>query len=557
MVGAQWLLARSGPGATNHFEGGGFVRGNEQVAYPNLMFHFLPIAIRYDGSAPAGRHGYQVHIGPMNSDACGQVRIISADPARHPATRFNYLSTAQDRREWVQAIRVARHILNQPAFEPFNAGAWTNAHWRRHPLAAGNPPPCHLLANLSSHDMDRSSQDRRLLPATWDGLGREILRGRHAIAATAAIGSLIFAAGCSSSSSSGASGSSSSGSTTSIATATSAAEAGGMNALVTAAKKEGQLNVITLPANWANYGTIMKDFTAKYGIKITDANPEGSSGQEIAAVQSLKGQSRAPDVVDVGSAFAVEGANDHLWAPYKVATWNDIPANAKDANGDWYGDYGGYVAIGYNPAKVNPAPTSFASLTNPAYKNMIVLNNSPTTASAAFSAVYAAALANGGSLSNIEPGIKYFAHLKAIGNFVPTSTGGITTVQNGTTPIIIWWDYLLASEVVPVVKGFKIVIPSDASYAAYYDQAISATAPDPAAARLWEEYLYSTTGQNLWLAGFARPIELPTLSADGTVNKTALAALPPAPSGAATFPTEAQQNAAEAVVSANWTKQVG
>ena len=328
-------------------------------------------------------------------------------------------------------------------------------------------------------------------------------------------------------------------------------------ALVAAAEKEGHLNVITLPTNWANYGAIMKDFTAKYGIKITDANPEGSSGQEIAAVQSLKGQSRAPDVVDVGSAFAVEGANDHLWAPYKVATWNDIPANAKDANGDWYGDYGGYVAIGYNPAKVNPAPTSFASLTNPAYKNMIVLNNSPTTASAAFSAVYAAALANGGSLSNIEPGIKYFAHLKAIGNFVPTSTGGITTVQNGTTPIFIWWDYLLASEVVPVVKGFKIVIPSDASYAAYYDQAISATAPDPAAARLWEEYLYSTTGQNLWLAGFARPIELPTLSADGTVNKTALAALPPAPSGAATFPTEAQQNAAEAVVSANWTKQVG
>jgi putative spermidine/putrescine transport system substrate-binding protein len=283
----------------------------------------------------------------------------------------------------------------------------------------------------------------------------------------------------------------------------------------------------------------------------------GSSGQEIAAVEGLKGQSRAPDVVDVGSAFAVEGANDNLWAPYKVATWNDIPANAKDPNGDWYADYGGYVAIGYNPAKVKPAPTSFASLTNPAYKNEIVLNNSPTTASAAFAAVYAAALANGGSLSNIEPGIKYFAHLKAIGNFIPTSTGGVTTVENGTTPILIWWDYLLASEVVPAVPGFKIVIPSDASFAAYYDQAISATAPHPAAARLWEEYLYSTVGQNLWLEGFARPIELPTLVADGTVNKAAYAALPPAPPGPVTFPTEAQQSAAEAVVSANWTKQVG
>ena len=278
-----------------------------------------------------------------------------------------------------------------------------------------------------------------------------------------------------------------------------------MAALVKAAEKEGHLNVITLPSNWANYGAIMADFTKKYGIKINDANPEGSSGQEITAVETLKGQSRAPDVVDVGTPFAVEGASSHLWAPYKVATWTNIPSNAKDANGDWYADYGGYVAIGYDPAKVKVAPTSFASLTNPAYKNMIGLNNSPTTAGAAFAAVYAAALANGGSFSNIEPGIKYFAHLKAIGNFVPTAIGGPTTVQNGTTPILIWWDYLLASEVKPVVPGFKIVIPSDASYASYYDQAISATAPDPAAARLWEEYLYSTVGQNLWLAGLRPP----------------------------------------------------
>ena len=213
--------------------------------------------------------------------------------------------------------------------------------------------------------------------------------------------------------------------------------------------------MITLPTNWANYGTIMNDFSAKYHIKINDANPEGSSGQEITAVQQLKGQSRAPDVVDVGTPFAVEGANDHLWAPYKVATWTNIPADAKDADGDWYADYGGYVAIGYDPAKVKVAPTSFASLANPAYKNMIGLNNSPTTAGAAFAAVYAAALANGGSFSNIEPGIKYFAHLKSIGNFVPTAIGGPTTVQNGTTPILVWWDYLLASEVSAGGQGLQ------------------------------------------------------------------------------------------------------
>jgi putative spermidine/putrescine transport system substrate-binding protein len=377
-----------------------------------------------------------------------------------------------------------------------------------------------------------------------------------AIIAILATGTAVLAAGCGSSSSGGSGGSAGSVNWAKVTTlSTSGPDT--MAALVKAAKAEGQLNVITLPTNWANYGNIMKDFTAKYGIKINDAIPEGSSGQEITAVQTEKGQSRAPDVVDVGTPFAVEGATDHLWAPYEVQSWSNIPANAKDASGDWYADYGGYVAIGYDPAKVKIPPTSFKSLENPAYKNMIGLNNSPTTAGAAFAAVYAAALANGGSFGNIEPGIKYFAHLKAIGNFVPTAIGGPTTVQNGTTPILIWWDYLLASEVSPVVKGFKVVIPSDASYASYYDQAISATAPDPAAARLWEEYLYSTVGQNLWLQGFARPIELSTMTSNGTVDKTALAALPPAPAGALSFPSQAQQAAAENVVTQNWAKEVG
>ena len=121
-IGFQWLFFRRGPGATNHFEGGGFARSNDDVAYPNLMFHFLPLAIRYDGSSPAGGHGYQVHVGPMYSDARGTVRLRSSDPRAKPALRFNYLSTEQDRREWVEAIRVARRILNQPAMAPFNGG---------------------------------------------------------------------------------------------------------------------------------------------------------------------------------------------------------------------------------------------------------------------------------------------------------------------------------------------------------------------------------------------------------------------------------------------------
>jgi choline dehydrogenase len=122
VIGAQWLFLRKGPGATNHFEGGGFIRSNDEVKYPNTMFHFLPIAIRYDGSAPAGGHGYQVHVGPMYSDARGTVRIKSVDPRVKPALRFNYLSTEQDRREWVEIVRAARNILTQPAFDAFNEG---------------------------------------------------------------------------------------------------------------------------------------------------------------------------------------------------------------------------------------------------------------------------------------------------------------------------------------------------------------------------------------------------------------------------------------------------
>ncbi|MFM7329841.1 MAG: choline dehydrogenase, partial [Bacteroidota bacterium] len=121
-VGLQWLLFKKGPASTNHFEGGGFIRSNEVVAYPNLQFHFLPVAIRYDGTSPSGGHGYQVHVGPMNSDARGSVNIRSGNATEKPAIQFNYLSTEQDRREWVEAIRCARHILNQSAMNEFNGG---------------------------------------------------------------------------------------------------------------------------------------------------------------------------------------------------------------------------------------------------------------------------------------------------------------------------------------------------------------------------------------------------------------------------------------------------
>lgn len=338
--------------------------------------------------------------------------------------------------------------------------------------------------------------------------------------------------------------------------AESVAAFGGMAGLVKAAKAEGTLNVITLPTDWANYGTIMKDFTAKYGIKINDENPDGSSQDEINAMVQLRGQSREPDVLDMGTPFAVKAAQMGLLAPYRVETWSDIPAGAKATNAEWWADYGGYMAIGYNSATVKKPPTTFKSLLDPIYKDMVGINGNPTEAGAAFSAVYASTLANGGSLNNIMPGIDYFAKLKREGIYVPT-TASATTVESGATPIVIWWDYLQESEIAAQVKSWRVVIPSDGIYAGYYDQAISKYAPHPAAARLWEEFLYSTEGQNLWLEGKARPIELPTLVKEGAVNEAAYRTLPPVPKGTVHIATAAQMTAAEAVLAKEWSVKVG
>ncbi|HTI20967.1 MAG TPA: extracellular solute-binding protein [Kutzneria sp.] len=341
------------------------------------------------------------------------------------------------------------------------------------------------------------------------------------------------------------------------ATAKSAADLGGMDALIAAAKKEGTLNVITLPRTWAGYGDLMDNFTKKYGIKINDANPDGSSQDEINAVKQLKGQDRAPDVLDLGSSFALSAASANLLAPYQVSTWKDIPDSQKDAQGRWYNDYGGYISIGYDAKQITTPPTSFADLAKPDYKGKVALNGDPTKAGAAFAGVFAASLAKGGSADNIQPGIDFFGALKKSGNFIPVGATQ-ATIQSGQTPITIDWDYLQVSAA-DTLKGkvdWKVVVPSDGLYANYYNQAISATAPHPAAARLWEEYLYSAEGQNGFLKGWARPVELAAMQGAGTVDKTLLDALPKV-SGNSPFPTEAQLTAAKKVIADNWAKTVG
>jgi putative spermidine/putrescine transport system substrate-binding protein len=347
------------------------------------------------------------------------------------------------------------------------------------------------------------------------------------------------------------SSSGSSGGSGDAAKATSAQDVGGLDSLVKAAKKEGQLNVIALPPDWANYANIIKGFSDKYGIKVKSDQPDAASQDEINAAKSLKGTSRAPDVFDLGQSVAL--ANTSMFAKYKVANFDDIPADFKDPNGSWVNDYGGYMSIGYDSSKV-PAVTGLNDLLGKGFKGKVALNGDPTQAGAAFSGVMMASLGSGGSANDIAPGVDFFSKLKKAGNFLPVDPTS-ATIESGQTPVVLDWDYLNAAES-KKLKSWKVVVPDDAVIAGYYYQAVNADAPHPAAARLWEEYLYSDEGQNLWLAGGARPVRADAMVKAGSIDKAAYDALPPV-NGKAVTPTVAQTEKATTYLSNNWAKAVG
>ncbi len=362
-----------------------------------------------------------------------------------------------------------------------------------------------------------------------------------------AVVAFVMVAACGSSTGGG---STASCSESSAKTATSATACGGMDALVAAAKAEGKLNVIALPPDWANYGAIISGFTAKYGIPITSDNPNGSSQDEVNAVTQLGTSSRAPDVLDIGMAVAL--ANTNLFAPYKVATWNDILDSQKEPTGLWFQDYGGYMSIGYDSSKV-PAITSVDDLLGSSFHGKVALNGDPTKANAALNGVMMANLAEGGTLDDISKGVDFFQRLKKAGNFVPVQAT-TATVKNGTTPVVFDWDYLSAAHGTDV-PTWKVFVPNNAILGGYYAQAISKTAPHPAAARLWEEYLYSDEGQNLWLKGLARPVRMAAMQKSGTVDTAAAAALPPV-NGTPVFLSADQATAAKTYLAAHWAQAI-
>ncbi|WP_224274515.1 ABC transporter substrate-binding protein [Nocardioides lacusdianchii] len=334
------------------------------------------------------------------------------------------------------------------------------------------------------------------------------------------------------------------------AAATSAEDFGGLDELVRAAQDEGELNVIALPPDWANYGEVISTFEEKYDIEVNSAQPDAASQDEINAANELAGTDRAPDVFDLGQSVAL--ANTDMFAPYQVATWDDIPEEFKDPDGAWVNDYGGYMSIGYDSAVV-PEVTSLSDLLEPEFKGKVALNGDPTQAGAAFSGVMMAAIANGGSADDIAPGVDFFTELKEAGNFLTVDPDS-TTIEQGTTPVVIDWDYLGAAAAANV-DTWRTVVPEEAVVAGYYFQAINADAPNPAAARLWQEFLYSDEGQNLWLEGGARPVRGDAMAEAGTIDAELWGALPEV-SGDPVVPTDDQTVTAGEYLAANWSKAI-
>jgi putative spermidine/putrescine transport system substrate-binding protein len=337
------------------------------------------------------------------------------------------------------------------------------------------------------------------------------------------------------------------------ASATSAADLGGMDQLIAAAQAEGALNVIALPPDWANYGTMIETFAEKYGIEVNSAQPDASSQDEINAANQLRGQDRAPDVFDLGANVALR--NTELFAPYKVATWDDIPAELKDPDGLWVSDYGGYMSIGYDAGAV-PAVTAVADLLKPDYRGRVALNGNPTQAAAGFNGVMMVALANGGSADDIAPGVEFFRQLKQAGNFLPVDPTP-ATIASGQTPVVIDWEYLNVGQGATLAgqRDWQTVVPDNAIVGAFYVQAINKDAPHPAAARLWQEFLFSDEGQNIWLQGFARPVRLAAMVEAGTADQEAVAKLP-APEGTPVFLTQEQIEKHQQYLLENWEQAV-
>jgi putative spermidine/putrescine transport system substrate-binding protein len=344
------------------------------------------------------------------------------------------------------------------------------------------------------------------------------------------------------------------------ATVSSVEAGGGMDALVAAAKAEGELNVIALPEDWCNYGGLITTFESKYGIKINSINPDGGSADEIQAITDNKENKgpQAPDVIDVGPAYGPLAKEQGLLAAYKVANW-DTMDGTKDPDGYYYTDYNGVLVFEVNTDVITDVPQDWSDLLDPQYEGQIALAGDPRASNQAAQTVYAAALANGGSLDDIQPGLEFFKQLNSLGNLLPLIADS-GSIAKGETPITFQWNYLALANADSFAGNppIEIVYPTSVNWGGFYLQAISAYAPHPAAARLWEEFLYSDEGQSLWMAGYCAPARLADMLDRGVVSDELKAKMPDtAVIDSAVVPNSDQLSAARALIKDQWDSVVG
>lgn len=338
--------------------------------------------------------------------------------------------------------------------------------------------------------------------------------------------------------------------------ATSAEDGGGMEQLIEDAQAEGTFNAMGLYEDWANYGGLLQAFSEKYDIEIVNDTSTGSSQDLINAVVNRQGQDDSLDYLDTGTSFAEEADADGLLAEYSPATVDDIADEHIGENGTWINHLGGTVAIGCDTSRVQECPTSFDDLLDEQYEGQVAIPGDPTTGESGFMIVQAAALANGGSLDDIEPGVEFFSELSSGGNFIPVEAGA-GTIETGETPIVLNWDYLLQpiAEDLQADSGIEleITLPEDGRISSFYAASINDDAPHPAVARLFYEFLFSDEGQNLLLEGAVTPVRMDAMIEAGTVDQEALDALPSDEGIAGEIPTLAQREANQKVLEEQWS----
>ena len=354
--------------------------------------------------------------------------------------------------------------------------------------------------------------------------------------------------------------------TTSLAVlfSATAASAQSMEELIEGAKKEGMLTTIALPHDWCGYGGIIASFKEKYPfLTVNELNPDAGSADELEAVRANKGNTgpQAPDVLDVGLSFGPQAKAEGLIQPYKVSVWDEIPDAVKDADGYFYGAYYGVMAFVSNKDLVQNPPKEWEDLLKPEYAGQVALAGDPRASNQAILGVLSAGMAKGAKAGTESgaTGLQFFKELNEKGNFVPV-IGKAGTLAQGTTPIMVMWDYnaLSARDSLKGNPPVEVTVPTKGTLAGVYVQAISAYAPHPNAAKLWMEHIFSDEGQNGYVKGYCHTARFNKMVAEGKISDELLKALPPAePYEKAYFPTIEEQNANKEAVVSGWDQVVG